>query len=238
MSKRLLAWSVGRLGPQVAVLALSGDRRCARSAGTRPGLRWVPDLLSFQPSTSDRGQWYRDHGLDPGRVSYLVIGELSGRKCVPQILRSWSRTGSPQARLLLVGNPDEDVRRAVAGLAGPARDTVVLVEGYQSEGDFDAWIAHADVVLVVHRNLGASGVLAKAAVAGTPVLVGGPAPLTAAAAALGLPAQVVDVSAAGLDAALSDPALPARLRAAAGPAAVRTGGHRFADALLGVEGTG
>jgi glycosyltransferase involved in cell wall biosynthesis len=80
------------------------------------------------------------------------------------------------ARLYLVGSvleahPEgavhrDDLRRLADGRAG-----VELREGYVSDEDFDVWLQAADTLLLPYRTIASSGVVARARVLGTPVVV-------------------------------------------------------------------
>ncbi|WP_375237402.1 hypothetical protein [Microbacterium schleiferi] len=128
---------------------------------------------------------------DPGRVAKIradwevsnpstrywfgVVGALSDRKNVPVVASALALSSSEGVGLILAGRADasEDV---VADWCSPytrAGGTVLRINSSLSDPEFDALISALDCVVVAHSNEGPSGVLGKAAAAGTRVLAAG-----------------------------------------------------------------
>jgi glycosyltransferase involved in cell wall biosynthesis len=114
-------------------------------------------------------------GLDPREPVLLCAGFLHQWKGFDRAVRAFERAGTP-GRLFVVGS----IRLATPRTVAYARqlrqlcDTtpnVTLVEEYVSDGDFDAWIAAADVLLLPYVRAWSSGALARAQQLGTPAIV-------------------------------------------------------------------
>lgn len=119
---------------------------------------------------------------------FLVIGSITRRKNVVSIIRALSQLGSPSVGLVLAGRIDADVRTDIDQVLEQLPEVatrVEIVDAMLSEEDFDAFLEVADCVIVAHSNNGPSGVLAKAAAAGTRVLAAGAPSLRRDCAMLG-----------------------------------------------------
>lgn len=136
------------------------------------GVRAVEDPVHFGVNFSDAEDWRRAQGVQSGAKLFLVIGDVSERKCVKEILTAWSNVPADHV-LALVGSVDSAVRATVDALSPEVARKVFIRDGYLPDQEFDNWIAAADAVFVLHRNEGSSGVLLKALAAGTPVIAGG-----------------------------------------------------------------
>jgi hypothetical protein len=201
LGKLALMKSLAVLAPNLSVLRLA-------PRGTRmfdPG--WVNDPVEFNPLDVARAAWYEGHGLAADRQYLVVLGELSHRKFVPDLLEAFSDEQIGNWHLLLVGTLDTQ-ERALVG-ARPASAQYSVFEGFASDRDFDTWIAQADAVAILHRNEGSSGIMAKCAVAGVPIMVGGAPSLLDAARAIEIPRrELLRVGAHTISEAL--PSLPFR----------------------------
>jgi hypothetical protein len=152
----------------------------------------LPDPVRFSPRVVDRATWLSLLGCDARLRWLLVIGELSDRKCVPEIARAVSDLPSGDGwGLVAVGKPDEHCRGLLQDLASHQPDRFVFSDRYLTDCEFDTWVSIADAVAVVHRNEGSSGVLLKSWVAGTPVVVGGAKSVVDAVHRLGANAVVI-----------------------------------------------
>ncbi len=155
---------------------------------TSPSQDQLPDPVFFDPPTSSRDEWLRGNGLDPARKWIVVIGELSERKCIRELMEAILSDQLRESRwsLLAVGKISAGLASDLRMLAEQNPDLIAVREGFVPDQEFDTWIAHADAVSVLHRNEASSGVLLKSWAAGACVLAGGAESVLSAAQTLGV----------------------------------------------------
>jgi len=134
------------------------------------GISELQDPCEWSPGLTRR-QLGLDENHDQANI-FLVAGELSSRKYLPEILTAWISGVAEQNLLVLAGtlsqNLDENLIQDARKIAN-----IHFVEGYIGNTEFDSWIDEANYVFVLHKNAGSSGVAIKAAFGGTTILVGG-----------------------------------------------------------------
>jgi glycosyltransferase involved in cell wall biosynthesis len=114
-------------------------------------------------------------GFDPTDRIFLCAGFFHPWKGFDRAISAFARSGA-DARLVIVGSVREETEenRAYAEelrrLAGRT-EGVDLIEGFQSDDDFDAWIRAADHLVIPYRRAWSSGALARASAIGTPAIV-------------------------------------------------------------------
>jgi hypothetical protein len=189
--------------------------------------RAVRDPVRFTATEEDVAAFRAAAELDSEHCWVAVVGVIASRKHVPLVASAL--TGLPYTGLLLAGRVEASERaavdRAVARLER-AGHPVRRLDRLLSNAEFDAAIAAADVVVVAHGNEGASGVLGKAAAAGTPLVLAGARSLAEDAARLPQLAQWVPLDRDAVRAAVG------RARREALPVPV-AGEAEFARTLLG-----
>jgi len=220
-----------KLAVMTSIDVLTRDFRVLKLApnGSRVSdLSWVNDPVEFHPREVARQAWYEPHGLAVDHKYLVVLGDLSRRKYVLDLVAAFDLQLVDNWHLVLVGKLGDEERDYFAKHSAPTR--VSVFEGFISDEDFDTWIAQADAVAVLYRNEGASGVLGKCAVAGVPVLVGGTKSVLDSARLLDLPrSEISRVDAARICEALTY--LPRR-GAMAPHLSLRAGSEDFASRLL------
>jgi glycosyltransferase involved in cell wall biosynthesis len=118
----------------------------------------------------------REHlGLDPAEPMFLCAGFLHPWKGFERAVRAFAGSDGP-GRLVIVGSVRDETpaHRAYAdGLRELAErtDGVTLIERFQSDEDFDAWMSAADRLVVPYTRAWSSGALARARMLGTPAIV-------------------------------------------------------------------
>ena len=150
-----------------------------------------------------RSAWLSDHGISPAEAILAIVGDVSERKCAPQVVTAFGQLPETTAlSLVLVGRLDEMTTRAVEKLGPSSLAKVHVFPGYLAAEDFDSWIAYADAVMVMHTNAGSSGVLLKSVAMGTPAIVGGHKSVKASAKALGGRYDICDTTTSAIGEAL------------------------------------
>lgn len=225
LGKLALIKSLAVLSPRLRVLRLApGGTRTSDSG-------WIGDPVEFNPRDVAREDWYARYGLTADRQYLAVMGDLTQRKFVPELLKAFETEPVGNWHLALVGRLGAQEKALVAARPTTARYSVI--EGLASDQDFDTWIMQADAVAVLHRNEGASGILGKCAAAGVPVMVGGAKSLVEGARSIGIPLfELSSVDAMSISRAL--PNLPTRNKAVPNIAAFSESDH-FVAPLMGLS---
>jgi glycosyltransferase involved in cell wall biosynthesis len=123
----------------------------------------------------DRAEARRYLGLDPEPPLFLCAGFLHPWKGFERAVHAFAGSDGP-GELIIVGSV-RDARRTHMAYATELRtlaeetDGVTLIESFQSDEDFDAWITAADHLVVPYTRAWSSGALARARVLGTPAIV-------------------------------------------------------------------
>lgn len=121
-----------------------------------------------------REQARRRLGIPPDERVLVSPGFLHPAKGHDRAIHAFR--GLDRGRLYVVGSvrqdtrPNQEYARRLRALAAEA-PRVELVEGFVSDGDFDAWIAAADAVVLPYLRSWSSGALARAQALGTPAVV-------------------------------------------------------------------
>lgn len=117
----------------------------------------------------------RHLGLDPSEPLFLCAGFLHPWKGFDRAVRAFADTDGP-GRLVIVGSV-RDATPANRAYAEELRELaertlgVTLIEHFQSDEDFDAWMTAADRLLLPYTRAWSSGALARARMTGTPAIV-------------------------------------------------------------------
>ena len=123
----------------------------------------------------DRTEARRLLGLDRDELLLLCAGFIHPWKGFDRAIRAFAASGL-RGRLAIVGSVREhapaidayaDELRALAATT----DGVQLVETFQTDEEFDAWVSAADRVVLPYTRAWSSGVLARARVVGTPAIL-------------------------------------------------------------------
>lgn len=135
----------------------------------------------------------------------LMVGAITPRKNPAVVMESVSRLTDLDVEFVLAGTVDARCEEVIA--AGAARLAAAGVRFEQDRGpltdlQFDRYISSAAVVVVAHSNNGPSGILAKAALAGVPVVAAGAPSLRADCDVLGDRAEWAELNADSISGAL------------------------------------
>ncbi len=123
----------------------------------------------------DRQEARRRLGLDPVEPLFLCAGFIHPWKGYERAVRSFAASEGP-GRLLIIGSVRDETPENLAYAAELRRlvdrtDGVSLIEEFQSDEDFDAWMTAADRLVLPYTRAWSSGALARARVLGTPAIV-------------------------------------------------------------------
>ncbi len=174
LRKRALLRLAARNPHLGAVLALDPD---AVAPLGRLGLdaRFLPDPVVPPSPGRSRDQVRQSMGIEAGRRLLLLFGSLEERKGVLATLDALGQIPTEAARqlaLVVVGRADSTVAPRLAPSASGARRTgaqVVVEDRFVPDAELDDLVAAADVVLAPYLgHVGSSGVVLRAAAAGTP----------------------------------------------------------------------
>jgi len=139
--------------------------------------RFLPDPARFPRAQRSKAEVRATLGIDSDRRLALLFGSLEDRKGIFETLDAVGRLAPEPARrlsLVFAGRTYDEVRpRLEAALKTAQRSGVQVVfdERFVPDDELDDLVLAADVVLAPYRgHVGSSGVVARAAAAGTPLL--------------------------------------------------------------------
>jgi hypothetical protein len=135
----------------------------------------VEDPVSYYPQITTRESWLLRNGVDPIKRWLVVLGELSERKSLLEIISALKMNHMQGGNwgLLAIGRASPEMESLLESSMSSEDCSVHYRDCYLTDEDFDTWISVADAVAVLHKNEGSSGVLLKCWAAGAPTLVGG-----------------------------------------------------------------
>jgi len=188
---KLLVVAFGRLRRQLTLLSLEATHHTQERSLQALGVRAVLDPVTLRPLTTAREDWKLRMGLAETTEVVAVIGDLSERKSIMEVLQAWDQSLPSSRVLALVGTPSESARLAFEAHAARHPANYFLRLEYVSDEEFDGWIQVADCVLMAYTDEASSGVLLKCAAAGTPVIVAGSRLVRAIARELEVPSILV-----------------------------------------------
>ena len=176
--------------------------------------------------TAVRAQW----GLDGDRRWFAVAGAITARKNLPMIAEAFARVADEGMGLLVAGAVlDGQLAEAEPHLAEAGRRgaRVVVVDRMLEDVELDAAIAAVDCVVLAHSNEGPSGILGKAVMSGTRLILSGASSLRRDAEAVPSHATWTPLTVEELARAIED-----AVDADRPPAVPDMGTSRFTSALL------
>lgn len=220
---RLLVRTVARLRPRVRVLSLGSSVQQSGSAMV------VPDPVTYA-ATHEQIRALRDTWPGPpGRYWFAVVGALNARKNVDLICGAVLGEFDREIGFVVAGRADESLSGLSSYLdtVAAAGVPVERIDGILSDELLDAVVGAADCVILAHSNEGPSGILGKAAVAGTRVVMSGASSLRRDARSLTQHSEWVPLDVQALHGAMFRAShLPA-------PPTMQLGATSFSDALIG-----
>lgn len=125
-----------------------------------------PALLEYK-SFSDK-----DIGSDV--TTYLVVGYIDERKCVPEIVEAliaFAFDSKVSQRLIILGKQSPGVEKYLSGLVVPEGLELLVLNERFSDEEYSQYLAVSDVVLAIYKDhLGSSGVVINSILYGKKVL--------------------------------------------------------------------
>lgn len=159
-----------RWGRRLRLIALLPAGSTRSPALRLAGVGMVHDPVRFQPWTTDPDAARRRLHLPAGMPIFSIVGPLSERKCVLEVIEAWTSADSPPGLLMLAGTATPEVVEAVDRAGPPSESCIVLRDQYVDDAQFDTYLTASDVAVLLYRNRGSSGVLGKALAADCDVL--------------------------------------------------------------------
>ena len=109
------------------------------------------------------------------QVLFVCAGFLHPAKAYERAVRAFTDAGAPGG-LVIVGSVRDPTKENLAYATrlralAERTDGVRFVDEYQSDADFDTWLAAADYLVLPYVQAWSSGILARASVIGTPAIV-------------------------------------------------------------------
>jgi glycosyltransferase involved in cell wall biosynthesis len=133
-------------------------------------------------------QFRAELGLPPAGFLFAVLGSITARKN-PILVAGAVAALPPEASafLLVAGSIQPQLANDIASseICAQLGHRLILQDSYLDDDTLDRYLAASDCLVLAYSNEGASGLLAKAVVAGVPVLTAGPRSLATDVAALG-----------------------------------------------------
>ncbi|MEA5456995.1 hypothetical protein SPF06_19910 [Sinomonas sp. JGH33] len=157
--------------PRVRVSVLKSSWWSGSSA-----LPVVRDPISLNSSPEAVQRVTREWGLSEDRYWFAVLGAISRRKNLELVAMALADIDPRRVGLLVAGAWDgdmgEETTSALNELSG-AGALVVTVNRTLSDEELDSAVVRTDCLVLAHSNEGPSGLLGKAAAAGTRVVAAG-----------------------------------------------------------------
>jgi glycosyltransferase involved in cell wall biosynthesis len=168
--KRLVMRLARRLpGISLAVLRSQTDTRAS-------AFTVAPDPVTMSATQSSIARARRDFNLDPDVYWFAIVGALSARKNIPTVVAALQETAGAKVGLLLAGRCDDETRSAVRDLEANSDPALIQLNVHNrilTDVEIDSVVSAVDCVVLAHSNEGPSGLLGKAAAAGTRIVASG-----------------------------------------------------------------
>jgi FkbM family methyltransferase len=169
-----------RLAKVVLVLLAMATRTLDRASGfagrDERARGWLVkrarDPAICRAHSRDRTRLRVELGLPADRLLVGIFGGINNRKNPQLVLDAMVRTELP-ADLVMAGPVNDDIRTWLAGLPADRRARVIVEDGFLPDELLDRYLAAADVVALLMKLEGPSGIQGKARAAGVPVITAG-----------------------------------------------------------------
>ncbi|MFJ6284411.1 glycosyltransferase [Pseudarthrobacter oxydans] len=150
--------------------------------------RVAMDPVELSTTAEDIARIRQEWDLNPSIYWFAVLGAITERKNVPLIAQALMTTDTNDVGLLVAGKIESSIKSAVYDSLthlSKAGKSVKIVDALLTDTDLDAAVSAADCLVLAHSNEGPSGLLGKAAAAGTRVVAAGAMSLREDVEALG-----------------------------------------------------
>jgi hypothetical protein len=188
------------------------------------------DPVTLAASAGDVEELRASWGLERDRRWFAVVGAITARKNLPMVAEAFARVADAGMGLVVGGTVlDGQLAEAEPHLAEARRRGahVLVVDRMLEDVELDAAIGAVDCVVLAHSNEGPSGILGKAVMSGTRLILAGAASLRRDAEAIPTHATWTPLTVDAIAQAVADASRADR------PAAVPDmGTSRFTSALL------
>lgn len=233
----LVYWTKNRIKKIItlrAALVSQVDLAVLKSAtwSGRSKMRVAVDPVHLSCSVSDVKDVRNDWNMDESKYWFAVLGAITDRKNVPLLAKSLASIGGPSIGLVVAGKIDPAIRQQVGIALSELKvsgTSAVVLDRTLSDIELDAAVTAADCLLLAHSNEGPSGLLGKAACAGTRVLAAGARSLRLDTQALNGLAEWTELEEDAIAAAMTR-----AVHSEASEASISAGSQSFVKALLPV----
>ncbi len=157
------ARAVLRRRRSVRVLGLVGATQQARP------LKTVSDPVTLRTTTAAMAMW----NFEENRYWFGIVGAIDARKNPELVMKAVAQFPAGLVGIAILGRQSPAVREAINRCRKTLDSPCVIDDRTLSEEEFDSAVARLDCVVLAHSNEGPSGVLGKAALAGTSVVAAG-----------------------------------------------------------------
>jgi len=212
---------------RVRVLILKSAVWSGRSA-----VEVARDPVTLVGNESDIDNFRMTNDLSGATYWYSVLGAINGRKNLPLVVEAFEMLDRQDVGLLVAGKCDPEVIAACE----PAFERIqasekrlVILDKMLTDLELDSAVVASDCLVLAHSNEGPSGLMGKAAAAGTRMITAGASSLRTDSANLPGLAVWVSLSAVDINSAMAVANRLPRPKPIAG-----LGREEFASALLGI----
>ncbi|MFT2711077.1 hypothetical protein [Clavibacter sp. Sh2126] len=170
-----------------ATMALAGLRRSTTvtvlKSSVWAGRSRFPvanDPVTLAAATADVAAFRERFGIDGERRWFGVVGAITARKNLPLVAEAFARIAGEGTGLFVGGSVYDGQLAAAEPHLEEARRRgarIVVVDRMLEDVELDAAIGAVDCVVLAHSNEGPSGILGKAVMSGTRLLLSGAASL-------------------------------------------------------------
>ncbi|MEL4505638.1 hypothetical protein AAEX63_11385 [Luteococcus sp. H138] len=192
--------------------------RYLSSALATPDASHVPDPVTLAPDAQPPVP------LTGDRFWFGVLGALDERKNVPVVQQALDMLDPQQVGLVLAGRLAPEIADQVTSHHSEA--PVHILDARLSDGELDSLVANLDCLVLLYSNQAPSGMVAKAAAAGTRVILPGTPAYEADCRRLGAGAAQCEITPEGAAAAMRD------MMDRPSPAALELGADDFVRGLM------
>lgn len=138
--------------------------------------RVVKDPITLLGSDSNRDDILSNYGAESDRFWFGVLGAITPRKNLSVIVEALTGVTSTKIGLIVAGKISEEVQDQLPAVQKQCEEhgiSLAIHDSLLEDLEFDSLVRSVDCLVVAHSNEGPSGIMGKAALAGTKVVAAG-----------------------------------------------------------------